>query len=121
MVAAAVGRWLCPVKPQPFNAVHDGVNVFLIFFFWVGIIKAQMATTCIITCQTKIEADRFSMANVQIAVWLWWKACDDARHAVALVGTSCLIIVNDRAQKVRNGGVGCCGCGWLFVVAHRVC
>jgi hypothetical protein len=40
---AAVGFGVVPVKAQPFDAVDDGVDVFLLFLGRVGVVEAQVA------------------------------------------------------------------------------
>ena len=80
MIATTSRRWLLPIKPQPLDAIHDGIDIFLVFFFWVRVIKAQVATTRVVARQTKVEADRLCMTDVQIAIGLWREARNDAWH-----------------------------------------
>ena len=77
------------IKPQPVHALQDGIDEFLFFPGRVGIVKAQVASASVITGEAKIEADRFRMSDVQIAVRLRWKAGADfclirtAAHVIA--------------------------------------
>ena len=63
-----------PIKTKPFNVFDNCLNIFVIFFFRVGIIKAQIAGSAKLLGKAEIQADRFGMAYMQIAIWLWWKS-----------------------------------------------
>ena len=56
------------------HRVNDGINIFLVFFFRVGIVEAQVATAAVLLGEAEIEQDRFGMAEMQVAVWLWREA-----------------------------------------------
>ena len=58
------------METEPFDVFLDGVDVFVVFFFGIGIIKTQIAQAVINISQTKIQADGFGVADVQIAVRL---------------------------------------------------
>ena len=58
------------MKTEPFDVFFDGVDVFVVFFFRIGIVKTQVAQAVVNISQTKIQADGFGVANVQITVWL---------------------------------------------------
>ena len=62
------------MKAQPFNVFFDGIDVFVAFFFGVGIVKAQVALPIIDIRQPEIQADGFGVPDVQIAVGLGRKA-----------------------------------------------
>src|SRR5699024_1973721 len=64
-----------PVESQPADHVDDGVDVFVFFFFGVGVIKAQMTGTWIVAGEFEVEADAFGMSNMQIAIGLGGKTC----------------------------------------------
>ena len=68
LVQCAVGF---PRKTEPMHGIQNGIDVFGIFFFWIGVVKAQMANAAIVTCQSEIDADAFGMSYVQVAVGLW--------------------------------------------------
>ena len=70
-----------PLKAQPGDVVFDGINVFLAFFFWVGVVKAQVACATKLLGHTKIKTDRLSVPNMQVTVWLRRKAGHDGRHS----------------------------------------
>ena len=73
IIAGLVGfvvAGLAPVKAQPFHAVDDGVDVFHLLFFRVGVVKTQVAHATVVACQAKVQANAFGMANVQVAIGL---------------------------------------------------
>ena len=65
--------YLRPVKTQPLHRVDDAVDVLKLFFFGIGVVKAQVADAAIFTRQPKIEANAFGMADMQIAIGLRWE------------------------------------------------
>ena len=70
LVQCAVGF---PRKTEPMHGIQNGIDVFGIFFFWIGVVKAQMANATVVTCQSEIDANAFGMSYVQVAVGLWRK------------------------------------------------
>ena len=58
------------MKAQPLNVFFDGVDVFVVFFFRVGIVKTQVAQAVVNIRQTEVQADGFCVADVQVTVWL---------------------------------------------------
>src|SRR5690606_6104116 len=77
----------------------DGVDVFLVFLGWVGVIKAQVALATELLRQAKVQADRLGMPDMQVTIGLRRKAGDDLG---VLAGVQ--ISLNDRAEKVACGG-----------------
>ena len=59
-----------PMETEPLNVFFDGVDVFIVFFFRVGIVKTQVAQAVINIRQTEVQADGFGVADVQVTVWL---------------------------------------------------
>ena len=59
-----------PFKAKPFNILLDRIDVLLLFFGGIGIVKTQMAIAAKLAGQTKVQANRLCMTNVQIAVGL---------------------------------------------------
>ena len=49
------------MKTQPLNVFFDGVDVFVVFFFGVGVIETQVAQTIINISQTEVQADGFGV------------------------------------------------------------
>ena len=70
LVQYAVGF---PRKTEPMYGVQYGVDVFGVFFFWIGVVKAQMANATVVACQSEIDANAFGMSYMKIAVGLWRK------------------------------------------------
>ena len=66
-----------PLKAQPFYVGFYAVNIFNFLFGGVGIIKTQVGLAAILNAKAKIEADAFGMANMQVAIGLGRKACED--------------------------------------------
>jgi len=48
----------------------DRVDVLLFFLFRIGVVEAQPTNAAEFFCQTKVQADRTGVADVQIAVRL---------------------------------------------------
>ncbi|MNC04139.1 hypothetical protein D3C75_515720 [compost metagenome] len=97
-----------PLETEPFNIVLNGINVFDVFFYRVGVIETQVALALIILRDTKIQADGFCMADVQIAVWLWRET--GANAGVLTIGQ---IFINNLANKVSWAGFGLTHRGFL--------
>ena len=51
------------------DILFNCVDIRLLFFFWIGIIKAQIAGAGKRLGNAKIQADRFCVSDVQVAVW----------------------------------------------------
>ena len=62
---------VAPVKAEPFHVGFDGLDVFGFLFFWIGIVKAEMAfRTGVLASDAEVEADGFRVPDVQVAVRL---------------------------------------------------
>src|ERR1700693_5009858 len=100
-----------PVEAQPFHAVDDGVDVFLIFLGRIGIVEAQMATAVVIARQSEIDADCLGVADMQITVGFGRKTGDNLRQRLSLlifaIGVSAVgnIVLDNTAQEIG-------GCRW---------
>ena len=92
---------LLPTKTEPLHAVDDGIDVFLLFFGRIGVVKAQMTDALIIARQAKVEANRLGVADVQITVRFRREPRDHRWQAVALISAGGHIRFDNRAQKVR--------------------
>ena len=62
------------MKAQPFNVFFDGIDVFVVFFFGVGVIETQVALPIKHIRQAEIQADGFGVSDVQVAVGLGGEA-----------------------------------------------
>ena len=66
-----------PLKAKPSHVALDGFHVFDAFFLGIGVIETQIAAAVILGRQREIQADGFGVADMQVAVGFWWKACGD--------------------------------------------
>ena len=114
-VALAIGRLRFPVKAQPFHAVHDGVDVFLLFLGRVGVVEAQVALAGVVARQAEVDADRLGVAHVQVAVRLRRETRDHLGQAGTHVGAGSQVGFDDVTQEIGRqrwrGGI-------RFIVAH---
>jgi hypothetical protein len=107
---------LFPGEAEPLDAVHDGVDVFLVFLLGIGVVEAQVAAAGVVARQAEVQADRFGMAHVQVAVRLRRETGDDRRHAFTVVGAGGEVGFDDRTHKVRRRRGS--RRRWVLVVAH---
>ena len=134
IVAGLVGRvvaGLAPAEAQPLHRVDDGVDVFGVFFFGVGVVKAQVAHAAVLLGQSEVDANAFGVAHMQIAIGLGRKAGADlggvwlalgvvrrvpraARPKAAGVSAFVQIVFDDLAQKVADFVFFGCGRGGGF-------
>ena len=59
-----------PLKAQPAYILHDRLDIFGLFLDGVGIVETEVAFAVIFLCQAKVEAYRFGMTDVEVAVGL---------------------------------------------------
>ena len=76
-VLRRVTHFTGPLEAQPLDVAFDGVDVFLVFFCRVGVVKTQMRHAAKLLSQPKVHTNGFGMTDVQIAVWLRRKAGHD--------------------------------------------
>ncbi len=69
-----------PIEAEPAHVALNGVDIFLLFLGRVGVVKAQVAASAKLLGDAEIQADRFGVADVQIAVGLRRKAGDHLLH-----------------------------------------
>src|SRR5205823_6209848 len=89
---------ILPIRAQPADVLADGIDVFLFFFGWIGIVIAQVEFTSILHGQAVIEADRLGMADMEIAVRLGRKARVDAPAKSARA----IVLFDDLLDKVER-------------------
>ena len=56
------------METEPLDVFFDGVDLFVVFFFGVGIVETQVAQAVVNIRQTEVQADGFGMADMQVAV-----------------------------------------------------
>lgn len=86
-----------PVPAEPFDVVGDRVDVFLLFFFGVCVVEAEVAGSAELGSDAEVEADAFCVADVEIAVWLRREACGDPAFPFAAF----VILDNHLPDKIQ--------------------
>src|SRR5690606_12425806 len=105
-VIRGVAHSAIPRETQPLHIALNGTNIFFVFFFRVGVIKAQITSTAKFRRQAEIEANGFGVTYMQVAIGFRWKARDDF-----LMHTCVQILANNLLEKMGR-------LGWVLVVAH---
>lgn len=95
-------KMIPPVEAEPSDRVAYRVYIFLLFFFRIGVVQAQVAYTAIIPCETEVEANAFRMADMQVAVGFGRETGFDAPPPFAAP----VVLFNDAADEVGSGGRG---------------
>src|SRR5215510_14860636 len=85
------------------NDLLNRVHILNVFLGRVGIVEAQMTDASVFHSDTKIEADRLGVPNMQIAIRFWW----EASHNAAAVFVRLQITSDDLTNKVRWQGPIC--------------
>src|ERR1700685_4197179 len=62
-----------PVKAQPLHVLLNGIDVFGVFFFGIGVVEAQARVSTELVGKAEVEAGGFCVANVQVAVGVGWQ------------------------------------------------
>ena len=91
---------LFPAESKPLDTVLDRIDEFLIFLGRIGIVEAQMATTCIVSCQTEVQTDRFGMSDMKITVRFRRKTGDDFGHPRTSISAFFVIGFDNGTQKI---------------------
>ena len=87
---------MLPLEAQPTHIGLDRLHVFGFFRNGVGIVETEVGLPAVFIGQPKIKANRFGVANVQIAIGFGWKA----RVNPARVFTAGEVIFNDLLDKI---------------------
>ena len=82
-VVAGVAQ-VFPVEAEPVHVALDARHVFFVFFFGVGVVKAQVAIAVEALGHVEVEADGFDVAEVQVAVGFGREAGDDVAAVFAV-------------------------------------
>ena len=86
-----------PVEPQPSDVGLDRLDIFRIFGGRIGIVESQVAKAAWgVIRYAEIQADRFRVPDMEIAVRLRWKT---RNHSTAMFA-GCVIGGHDVADKV---------------------
>ena len=76
-IVGRVIKMLAPIEAEPAHVALDGVDIFLLFLGRVGVVEAQIAMAAEFLRDAEIQADRFGVADMQIAVRLRRKTGND--------------------------------------------
>ena len=76
-IVGRVIKMLAPIEAEPAHVALDGVDIFLLFLGRVGVVEAQIAVAAEFLRDAEIQADRFGVADMQIAVRLRREPGDD--------------------------------------------
>jgi hypothetical protein len=63
-----------PVEAEPAHAILYRFDVFFLFLGRISVVEAQVALAAVLLCDAEVEAYRFGMADVEVAVRLRWEA-----------------------------------------------
>jgi hypothetical protein len=70
------------------------------FFSWIGIVEPQITEAIKFLSNTKIQANRFGMTNVQVPIWLRRKPRMDS-----LIKSPGALICGDQGSNEIDGGM----------------
>src|SRR5204862_3654076 len=84
-----------PIEAEPAHIALDRVDVFLLLLGGVGVVEAQMAAAAEFLGDPEIEADRFGVPDMEIAVGLRRKP---GHNLVRTAGNE--ILRNDVADEI---------------------
>ena len=108
-IIRSVVKMLAPIEAQPFHRIEYGIDIFRILFNRISIVETHMANTAIVPCQAEIQANGFSMTDVQVTIRLRRKA----RRDFAGVFVDAIVFVDDVAQKISGQRTtSSAGFGW---------
>src|SRR4029077_18424415 len=93
-----------PAEPEPCDVFFDRVDVLDVLFGGIGVVEPQVADAAALLSNPEVEADRFRVPDVEVAVRLRRKP---RRHAAVMLARR-EVLVDDRANEVdrRRGGGG---------------
>ncbi len=109
---------LLPRETEPLDAVDDGVDVFLVFLLGIGVVEAQVAAAAVVARQAEVQADRFGVADVQVAVRLRREAGDHGRQALAGMGAGGQVVIR-RWRAESSTTARCRGAGVFLSLLMR--
>ena len=68
---------LAPIEAEPAHVLDDRIDIFLLFLGRVGVVEAQMTPAAKLLGGAEVQTNGLGMADMQIAVRLRRKSCDD--------------------------------------------
>ena len=89
-----------PLEAEPRDVFLDRVDVLDVLLGRVGVVEPQVAGAAALRGDAEVQADRFGVADVEVAVRLGRKARRDA----AVVPAGGEVLVDDRADEVDGRG-----------------
>ena len=94
---------LTPVEAKPADIFLNGVDIFLFFLGWVGVVKAQMTLAAKVFSDTEIQTNRFGVANMQISIWFRREALSSSVVSALSTGVLDGLIATLTNLKIRLG------------------
>ncbi len=88
---------ICPAANEPLYVGDDRIHILDFFVGGIGVIHAEVANAAELAGDPKIQANRFRMADVQIAVGFRWETSVDLRIRVTTD-----VRRNDIADEIRG-------------------
>ena len=101
-IVARVEQMVLERETQPLDHFFDRLFVLDVFLDGIGVVETQMAHAVVVFGEAKVQANRFCVADVKIAVGFRWEACDD--FAAVLAGR--VVRVDDLSNEVGDFGFG---------------
>ena len=89
-----------PVEAQPVDILFDGIDVLRIFLGGVGVVHAQVAHSAEFISGAEVDAQRFAVADVKVAIGLRGEPGVD-RHALELTAGRD-VLLNKRVDKIKR-------------------
>src|SRR5680860_1868655 len=86
-----------PSVSEPFDVFFNCVNIGLLFFDRIGIVKSQVYRRIIPQTQSEIKTDRTGVANVQITIGLWRKTKTQIARGISIFE----VFLNDMLDKIQ--------------------
>ena len=69
-IIRCVVQIFAPVEAEPFNRIEDRIDVLRILLDRVGVVEAHVAAAVVLQRHAEVQADRFRVAVMQVAVGL---------------------------------------------------
>jgi hypothetical protein len=95
-IIGGIKKTVSPVEPQPVDIINDGFHIFEGLASRVSVIHAKITRTIVLGCDAEIKANRFCVANVEVAVRFRWKSSGNTTSM--LVGLK--IVLNYFTDKI---------------------